>query len=142
MTRKSEQDNNGEREREQDAISHGPGRFPVVITMPRTANSCPSVCPRAQESQDAAGKDGGRRNHCLIPRLRKSQTEIPKVFELEALWPGLPSRESSYNIERRKEGILQGSPLETAFGASEPLNSTGWNRMKRVSKCVTMGPGK
>ena len=59
----------------------------------------------------------------MIPRLRKSQTEILKVFEPEVLWPGLPSRESSYNTERRKEGILQGSPLETAFGASEPLNS-------------------
>lgn len=30
------------------------------------------------------GKTVGRRNHCLIPRLRKSQTEIPKVLELEA----------------------------------------------------------
>ena len=88
------------------------------------------------------GKTVERRNHCLIPRLRKSQTEIPKVSELEVLWPGLPSRESSYNIERRKEAILQGSPLETAFGASEPLNSTGWNRMRRVYKCVTMGSGK
>lgn len=89
------------------------------------------------------GKTVERRNHCLIPRLRKSQTEIPKVSELEVLWPGLPSRESSYNTERRKESILQGSPLETAFGASEPLNSsTGWNRMRRVYKCVTMGSGK
>lgn len=65
MTRKSEQDNKGEREREQEAIGHGPGDFPVVTTMPPTANSCPSVCPRAQESQDAVGKDGRKKKPLL-----------------------------------------------------------------------------
>ena len=80
------------------------------------------------------GQTVGRRNHCLIPRLRKSQTEIPKVFELEALWPGLPSRESSYNTERRKEGITPpGLPTGDSIWC---LRTSKLHRMEQNEKSV------
>jgi len=84
VTRKSERDNKGEGERKKKKEQGAIRGCPVVATMPRIASSCTTVCPRAQESQTAVGKEAVRRNNCFTPRLRNSQIETQKILEPEA----------------------------------------------------------